>query len=485
MSDSQGDLVIAELTTRSTRSTRRRGRAPFVAATLLVASGTAFAAGQLDAMSTAAGGGKTPEAAVEAMFASLSENDVLGVLDNLAPGEREVIEDATIDYVDELTRIGVLSEDVDLAGVPGFEFAYDGLTYEVEQANPRVWLVEITGGQLTIGVNTAELPVGDLLFDRLDLDTNSFTETTTVDIAEVADEEVRVAVVEEDGAFYVSSYYTVAELAASSEGYTLPATPIPAVGAESPEAAVRGMIDAAIDLDVARVIELTPPDEMAALHDYGPILVDLAEEAIAESDIESELDEVDDLDRHARLRAGRGDRRHQAASGADRGQRQRCRGSPVRGVGDEGRRVVRRLRRQRHRDSLRRRSEQVSASGRACAADIQDAFEDSDVPIEVQAIAERMVAQLGQLGVTTVEVDGLWYVSPSRSYADVLLVALQGLEAGDVETLWDYAESTSSTMIGRVHRDRSRGATSMIDRRDAANAVGVRGRRAPPSIQPS
>ena len=102
----------------------------------------------------------------------------------------------------------------------------------------------------------------------------------------------------------------------------LPATPIPAVGAATPEEAVRGMIDAAIDLDVARVIELTPPDEMAALHDYGPILVDLAEEALAESDIESELDGVDDLDRCARLRAGRGDRRRQAAAGADRRQRQ-------------------------------------------------------------------------------------------------------------------------------------------------------------------
>ena len=78
------------------------------------------------------------------------------------------------------------------------------------------------------------------------------TDTTTIDIAEVAgDEQLRVAVVEEDGAFYVSSYYTVAELAAASEGYTLPATPIPAVGAESPEEAVRGMIDAAIDLDAA------------------------------------------------------------------------------------------------------------------------------------------------------------------------------------------------------------------------------------------
>ena len=56
------------------------------------------------------------------------------------------------------------------------------------------------------------------------------------------------------------------------------------------------------------------------------------------------------------------------------------------------------------------------------------------MPVEVQAIAERLVGQLGQVGVVTVEVDGRWYVSPSRTLTDVLLVGMQGLEGDDIET---------------------------------------------------
>ena len=220
------------MTQTSSQQTRRRGRASIAAAALFVVGGGALTAGQLDALSASSGGSKSPEGAVEAMLDSLSANDVLGVLDNLAPGEREVIKDATIDYVDELSRLGVLSADLDLSGVPGFEFSHEGMTYDVEQANERVWLVEVTGGQITLGANVADLPLGEVLFDSLELDAIGPTDTTTIDVAEQAgDEQLRVAVVEEDGAFYVSSFYTVAELAASSEGYTLPATPIPAVGA--------------------------------------------------------------------------------------------------------------------------------------------------------------------------------------------------------------------------------------------------------------
>ena len=62
-------------------------------------------------------------------------------------------------------------------------------------------------------------------------------------------------------------------------------------------------------------------------------------------------------------------------------------------------------------------TEETSASDRRCAAGIHEVFDmDADVPIEVQRIAERMIGQLGQLGVATVQVDGQWYVSPrSRS----------------------------------------------------------------------
>jgi hypothetical protein len=449
MSDHRGDPMIADLTTAATATTRRRGRAPMVAAMLLAAGCTAFAAGRLDAMNSASGGAKTPEGAVEAMLDSLDANDILGVLDNLAPGEREVMKDATLDYVDELSRLGVLSDDVDLASVPGFEFSHDGMTYDVEQANERVWLVGITGGEITLGANVADLPLGEVVFDRLDLDEIGPTDTTTIDVAEqTGDEQLRVAVVEDGGAFYVSSYYTVAELAASSEGYTMPSTPIAAAGAATPEEAVRGMVDAAIALDVERLIELTPPDEMAALHDYGPILVQLADEALAEADIESQLDgwtiSVDALDfEQAEVTGGvkllpvriavsgsnvEGQEFEVSVSKVD----ETCVDFSITATEISGGGGI----------------DEASASGSRCASDIYEAFEDADVPIEVQRIAERMVGQLGQVGVATVEVDGLWYVSPSRSVTDLMLVALQGLEAGDIETLIDFLESSMSDLDG-------------------------------------
>ena len=209
------------------------------------------------------------------------------------------------------------------------------------------------------------------------------------------------------------------------------------------------MIDAAHRRSMsARIIELTPPDEMAALHDYGPILVELADEALAESDIESQLDgwtiSVDALD-FEQVEVTGGVKLlpvRIAASGADvEGREFEASVSKVdetcvdysittREVGDD--------------DS----TEEASASGRRCAADIDEAFEDADVPIEVQRIAERMVGQLGQVGVATVQVDGLWYVSPSRSVTDVLLVALQGLEQGDIETLIDFVETSLEDLSG-------------------------------------
>jgi hypothetical protein len=427
----------------------RRGRTSIAAAALFVVGGGAFTAGQLDALSGSSGGSKTPEAAVEAMLDSLSANDVLGVLDHLVPGEREVIRDATVDYVDELSRLGVLSDDLDLSGVPGFEFSHDGMTYEVEQANDRVWLVDITGGEITLGANVADLPLGEILFDRLEMDEVDPIDTTTIDIAEEAgDTQLKVAVVEEDGEFYVSSFYTVAELAAASEGYSLPATPVAAAGAATPEEAARAMIDAAITLDAERLIELTPPDEMAALHDYGPILVELADEALAESDIESQLDgwtiSVDALDFEQVEVTGGVKllplRIAVSATNVDGGEFE----VSVAKVDETCVDYSITATEVRSDDS----TDEASASGRRCAADIYEAFDGADVPIEVQRIAERMVGQLGQVGVATVQVDGQWYVSPSRTVTDVLLVALQGLEQGDIETLIDFVESSLSDLDG-------------------------------------
>jgi hypothetical protein len=423
-----------------------------IAAAVFVASGGAFAAGQLDALSDAAGGADTPEAAVDAMFQSLGENDILGVLDQLAPGEREVLRDATVDYVEELTRLGVLSEGLDLEGVPGFEFSSADVTYDVQQANDRVWLVGITGGELTLGANIAELPLGEMLFERLDLESVEAPETITVDLAEAvaADEPPTVAVIEEDGQYYVSTFYTVAELAASEAGFDMPATPVQPAGAASAEEALRGMIDAGLELDVAGLIGLTPPDEMAALYDYGQILVDLADEAIAEEGIDAQLAQLEisiDTLEFEEVPVTGGTKLLPVRIG-------------VSGVTPEGQDFAASVAKVddtcvEYEFSVSELSDaggtqEGTVSGSYCAGDIRQVFEGSDVPPEVQQIAERAVAQLGQVGVVATEVDGQWYVSPTRSFSDLLLVALQGLEAGDIETLIDFAEASSGVEVEDV-----------------------------------
>jgi hypothetical protein len=58
---------------------------------------------------------------------------------------------------------------------------------------------------------------------------------------------------------------------------------IAARGAPTPEQAVEEMIRAAVLLDVRRLIELTPPIEARALHDYAPLFIDQAEAGAREA----------------------------------------------------------------------------------------------------------------------------------------------------------------------------------------------------------
>jgi len=84
------------------------------------------AAGVAAVSLAAADGAASPEAAVEELFASLAEEDVVGVLEALPPGEREVIREPVVGVVSELQRLGVMSS-FDLRDVPGFDLQVDDL----------------------------------------------------------------------------------------------------------------------------------------------------------------------------------------------------------------------------------------------------------------------------------------------------------------------------------------------------------------------
>ena len=100
------------------------------------------------------------------------------------------------------------------------------------------------------------------MLDRLDRDGTTLPdqeETGTIG----GDDPLTLATVKEDGKWYVSALlHGAPSRPAADAGLAAPdpdkATP--AVGADSPEAAVKDLLAATADLDVERLIELTPPD---------------------------------------------------------------------------------------------------------------------------------------------------------------------------------------------------------------------------------
>ena len=86
--------------------------------------------------------------------------------------------------------------------------------------------------------------------------------------------------------WYISGNYSIAEAARRSDETPakVPAkgAGVPAKGAKTPEGAVSEMLQASADLDLRRVIELLPPDEFAALHDYAGEFIGDAEKNLVD-----------------------------------------------------------------------------------------------------------------------------------------------------------------------------------------------------------
>jgi hypothetical protein len=237
------------------------------------------------------GGAATPEEAVTAMLDAAADEDLLGMVDALAPFERDLL----LDFV---TRASELSDE-DAADVEEqsdlsawVDLAYSDPTYSVTQLRDDIASVEITSGS---GSVTAGEQLADAMeefiaqvapddeptaWETFGFDRSQFTETQEFEL----DELPAMVTVQRNGGWYVSVQHTIAEAARLESGDAFPERITP-TGASSPEAAVREMVDAAIASDARRVIELMDPNELPALHDYGALVLDDETEAYGTDEI--------------------------------------------------------------------------------------------------------------------------------------------------------------------------------------------------------
>jgi hypothetical protein len=218
---------------------------------------------------------------VQNIVSDINSSDLVGMLDALAPAERTAIADPLIKDLDELKRTHVLSSDANLNHVPGASVSLTGLTYAPSVViNDHVQIVLLTGGTVHLDTDLSKLPFSSEFIQQVAPRGGlTGTQRSTVDIAKAVQDNggkpIRIATEKVSGRWYPSLLYTIADNATTRAGLPAPTAgdAVPAVGAVSAEEAVRQEVMALLGGDVAGAIKLASPDELAALHDYGGVLI--------------------------------------------------------------------------------------------------------------------------------------------------------------------------------------------------------------------
>ncbi|MCU1346894.1 MAG: hypothetical protein JWL70_3160 [Acidimicrobiia bacterium] len=392
-----------------------------------------------------ASGSSSPDAAVQKLLDAASHEDILGALDTLPPGERDSFKQPLIDLVKELKRIGILSADAKLDAVKGAEINFSDVKTQSTNVGDgkNVVSVALTGGKATLGFDPAKIPLGDFLVQKILKGKrptgNSGTTTHTI----TGDENIKIATVKVDGDWYVSLWYTVAEAARTGAGLPVPdfGHPIANGGADSPEGAVQALAKAASQLDVRRIIELTPPDEARVLHDYGPLFLGKAEAAI--KDLKSKNDFTIDEPKLTLTSSGSGDRRTVAVKAATVSGT--LKGDPFSASTDGKCFTLKAPNQPENKSCCGDPKNQLNSLGLGSLNFLNDLHIDS--------------------GVAVVQVDGKWYVSPTHTLTDVLVNVLKALDQDKINKLIDgFSTLTQSPLLRDAQRLGSGGSESPTTR---------------------
>lgn len=421
-------------------------------AALLVAGGAVLAFGAL----TAEGGAETPEAAWEQARQALDDEDVVALAEIMEPSERETLFEAGFDFVDELTRLDVLDDDIDLSALEGIDLTLAGFEPRVERPGNGLAHIYLGTGTIAGEIDVAALPLGQLVLDRLDPEQAVFTDEgqETTDPTSTP-----LVAVERDGRWYLSLWYTVAENARRELDLPLP-DPFDrpaAIGGPTPEAAVRLLFEEAVQLDIRRMIGALDPEEMAVLYDYAPLFLDDVEPAtnsfLEEARASGWTWGFEDLAFTTETLDG----------GLARVALESFAFSAQSGGGSSfSLRVSTELL------DLRvetvdeffgdRFSMSVTIDGECLVIDMDDSVETvsericGDELAESAGLAEldpgASLAELDQVGFVTREVDGVWYISPIRTGLDAMVTAVEQLEPETLAEFVDDALGLSDLALG-------------------------------------
>lgn len=390
-----------------------RGRLVALSAAVIVLAGGGVATYAAVSSSDPTGGAATPQAAITKLVSDINANDLVGVLDDLPPGERDAITKPFLDTVDQLKRTQVLRSDADLHKVDGVDVSASNLTFasKTVTVNDHVQVVELTGGTIHVSADAAKLPFTSQFLNLAAPDgLKGSTVDQTVDVGQKVRQSgkpIRLATQKVDGRWYPSLLYTIADNAVTSQHLTAPTSSIPANGASSADEAVRGFVEALLAGRVERAIELSSPDELAVLHDYGQLVVDRAHYSAAPVQITNLTFSDSSVSGGVLVTLKEIDLTAQGQTVSVKVDGQ-CISATV---GGETRRF--------------------------CGSDIANSLGSTGISLtpDQAAALSRAFSGISKLGLTATQSGGKWYVNPIRSYFSLSATVLAGLHDGDLLTL--------------------------------------------------
>jgi len=258
------------VTAESSRRSGFLGRGIALAAAAVLVGGGGYLA--INAGSSE-GGADSPQAALDNALAAIANEDLIGAAEFVEPSERETMIDAGFEVIEELVRLDVFDESLDLSSVEGFDFEFDDVEITAVEVQPGLAHLFIESGTATASVDGTAVPLGSLVTDRMDEDDLAITETSTEQMRE---SESPIVAVERGGRWYLSLWYSIAENALIETGSPRPdpTERLTEIGADSPERAVENFVGALEQLDVATMIGMLDPQEASALYDYAPVFLD-------------------------------------------------------------------------------------------------------------------------------------------------------------------------------------------------------------------
>ena len=384
-------------------------------AALWVGIAALLAAGVFGIAFLAADDEGSPEDAVRRLLRAVAEEDIIGVLETLPPSEREPLLDELPRVTEELKRLEILSGGFRLEEVRGVDLSFDDVQLQARRVGEGVSSVRLTGGKVSYRVDPKELQLGDFITDLggIPEEVQSGSEDMVTG-DEGQDEEDEIVTITEDGRWYVSLFYSIAEGARKSAGAKIPdfGADRDPKGESSPEKAVEALARAGLALDVARAIELVDPKEGRALHDYAPLFIESAKEEAAASDFRGDLKSIE-----------------------------------LSSKSSGGGRAVVTIEKFAFDFASSEESGSVAWDGECLNfSNFSDPEEDGELCPDSEDIPgpiTDLYTSVPQGGIVAVQRDGEWFLSPTRTVFEGIVNFLKGVDRQDLEELGDFFGGTA------------------------------------------